>query len=287
VGAPVTIDAIVRTRAEIAGTILSRGGDDDLPALKANPPATLAEVAAFFADPPPGALDTFATTDGDHGRIEVGRHAVCHDVGRPSPDRRYPGEAKQAASPPSPASPRSAGSRARPSAKPRSASGATTSPPRPGSTPAPSPARRARPPGHREPPALGARRGPPRRPLARLRTGHGPENMAVVKHMAMNPLRRAEPATGLKNRRKLAGWNPAYLHALIRQTTRLPCHRAGLGLTSRDPSLYKVQPRERVHARLRRGGRAAEGDGLLNRYTPTRGIVGSNPIPSVRFLRIR
>ena len=30
----------------------------------------------------------------------------------------------------------------------------------------------------------------------------------------------------------------------------------------------------------RRGGRAAEGDGLLNRYTGITRIVGSNPIPS-------
>ena len=43
--------------------------------------------------------------------------------------------------------------------------------------------------------------------LSRLRTGHGPENMADVKHMALNILRHAEPATSLKIRRKLAGWN--------------------------------------------------------------------------------
>jgi predicted transposase YbfD/YdcC len=52
--------------------------------------------------------------------------------------------------------------------------------------------------------------------LARLRTGHGPENMAVVKHMAMNLLRDAKPTTSLKNRRKLAGWNLDYLDNLIR-----------------------------------------------------------------------
>ncbi len=33
---------------------------------------------------------------------------------------------------------------------------------------------------------------------------------------------------------------------------------------------------------LRRGGREAEGGGLLNRYTLSRRIVGSNPIPSAR-----
>ena len=53
--------------------------------------------------------------------------------------------------------------------------------------------------------------------LARLRTGHGPENMAVVKHMAMNLVRQASPTTSLKNRRKLAGWDLAYLETLIRQ----------------------------------------------------------------------
>ena len=52
--------------------------------------------------------------------------------------------------------------------------------------------------------------------LARLRTGHGPENMAVVKHMAMNILRQAKPTTSLKNRRKLAGWNLDYLDDLIK-----------------------------------------------------------------------
>src|SRR4051812_34123951 len=34
--------------------------------------------------------------------------------------------------------------------------------------------------------------------LARLRTGHGPENMAVIKHMAFNLLQTASPTTSLK-----------------------------------------------------------------------------------------
>ncbi len=41
--------------------------------------------------------------------------------------------------------------------------------------------------------------------LARLRIGHGPANMAVVKHMALNLLHQAKPASSLKNRRKRAG----------------------------------------------------------------------------------
>ena len=54
--------------------------------------------------------------------------------------------------------------------------------------------------------------------LARLRTGHGPENMATVKHMAINLVRQAKPTTNLKNRRKPAAWNPDYLETLLRQT---------------------------------------------------------------------
>ena len=52
--------------------------------------------------------------------------------------------------------------------------------------------------------------------LARLRTGHGPENMAVVKHMALNLVRQAKLTTSLKNRRKLAGWDVSYLETVIR-----------------------------------------------------------------------
>src|SRR4051794_29558866 len=89
-GALVTIDAI-GTQARIAATILGRGGDYLL-ALKENRPAMFGDVEAFFAEPPPGAVDTFETTDGDHGRIEVRRHAVCRHVTWLFSDRRYPGE---------------------------------------------------------------------------------------------------------------------------------------------------------------------------------------------------
>jgi hypothetical protein len=54
--------------------------------------------------------------------------------------------------------------------------------------------------------------------LARLRSGHGPPNMAIVKHTAMNLLSQAKPITSLKNRRKRAGWNQNYLEQIIRRT---------------------------------------------------------------------
>jgi predicted transposase YbfD/YdcC len=53
--------------------------------------------------------------------------------------------------------------------------------------------------------------------LARLRSGHGPANMAVVRHMALNLLKQTKPTISLKNRRKRAGWNTDYLAAIIQQ----------------------------------------------------------------------
>jgi predicted transposase YbfD/YdcC len=90
-GALVTIDAM-GTRTEIAQTIIDRGGDYLL-SLKENRPTTYAEVETFFANPPQDAsLDTTETVDADHARIETRRHAVCHTVDWLFSDRRYPGE---------------------------------------------------------------------------------------------------------------------------------------------------------------------------------------------------
>ena len=54
--------------------------------------------------------------------------------------------------------------------------------------------------------------------LCRLRTGHGPHNMAVIRHMAMNLVRTASGRHSLKVRPKRAAWNVDHLHALLRQT---------------------------------------------------------------------
>jgi hypothetical protein len=54
--------------------------------------------------------------------------------------------------------------------------------------------------------------------LTRLRTGDGPQNMAIIRHTALNLLSRAKPTVSLKNRRNRAGWNAAYLETIIRQT---------------------------------------------------------------------
>ena len=51
---------------------------------------------------------------------------------------------------------------------------------------------------------------------AGLRSGHGPENMAIVKHMALNLMRSTKATASLKVRRKKAGWNTTYLGQVLR-----------------------------------------------------------------------
>lgn len=209
-GALVTIDAM-GTQKEIAQAILD-GGADYVLALKGNWPATYAEVEKLFGDPPPSiALRHSKTVDGDHGRIETRRHTVCHDVGWLCSDRRYPGEF------------------AFPGLK---AIGMVRSETEQDGIVA----RETR--YYLCSTALGAEDlgrvvrghwGIENRlhwvldvvfhdDLARLRSGHGPANMAIVKHTAMNLLTRAKPITSLKNRRKKAGWNQDYLEKVIRHT---------------------------------------------------------------------
>ena len=54
--------------------------------------------------------------------------------------------------------------------------------------------------------------------LSRLRSGCGPQNMATVRHMALNLLRAANDKHSLKVRRKSAAWDTNYLEAILRQT---------------------------------------------------------------------
>jgi predicted transposase YbfD/YdcC len=56
--------------------------------------------------------------------------------------------------------------------------------------------------------------------LMRLRTDHGPKNMATIKHMAINLIRNAAGNDSLKSRRKAAAWNHDYLPKLITQTAQ-------------------------------------------------------------------
>jgi predicted transposase YbfD/YdcC len=207
-GALVTIDAI-GTQIEIAKAIVDGGGDYLLP-LKANRPALLAEVETFFADPGNAPdCQAFATVDGDHGRLEQRRHRVCHKVDWLKSDRRSPDE------------------REIPHLAMIGLVETTTE--RGGKIEherryyicsamldAKTFANAVRTHWHVENRLHWVLDVVFHDDLARLRTGFGPQNMAVVKHMAMNLIRHPKDRHSLKNRRKLACLNCDYLESLIR-----------------------------------------------------------------------
>ncbi len=212
-GALVTIDAM-GTQIEIADKIVARGGDYLL-ALKGNRPALHRDVAAFFDDPPAEMLEPeHETTDGGHGRIEERRHVVCHEVGWLFSDRRYTDE---------PRFPHLSMIGMVESRSERNGALARERRYYLSSTPLDAKTFAA---------AVRAHWGVENRlhwvldvvfhdDLARLRSGNGPQNMAVVKHMAMNLVRHPKDKHSLKVRRKLANLNPTYLETLIRQNAAL------------------------------------------------------------------
>jgi predicted transposase YbfD/YdcC len=51
----------------------------------------------------------------------------------------------------------------------------------------------------------------------RTRLGNGPENLAVLRHIAINPMQKEETKGALRGKFKQAGWNDAYLTRLLAQ----------------------------------------------------------------------
>ena len=49
----------------------------------------------------------------------------------------------------------------------------------------------------------------------RTRLGNGPNNMAVLRHMALNVLQKDKTKTSLRGKIKRAGWDDAYLASLV------------------------------------------------------------------------
>ena len=87
----VTADAL-HCQNETAALIMERGGDYLL-RLKGNRPAQSQAVAAYFADAETlASLPCHETIDGDHGRLEVRRAWVSHDLGWLQGPKRAVGE---------------------------------------------------------------------------------------------------------------------------------------------------------------------------------------------------
>ena len=209
-GALVTIDAM-GTQTDIAEKIVERGGDYLL-ALKANRPLLHHEVEEFFKAPSADMLQpVHDTTDGDHGRIEERHHVVCHEVDWLFSDRRHSDE---------PRFPHLAMIGMVQTRVERNGAIERERRYYLSSTKLDAKAFAA---------AVRAHWGIENRlhwvldvvfhdDLARLRSLNGPQNMALVKHMAMNLVRNPKDKHSLKVRRKLANLNPHYLDTLIRQS---------------------------------------------------------------------
>jgi predicted transposase YbfD/YdcC len=207
-GMLVTGDAI-HCQSETARLVAERGGAW-LFALKANRPVMQADVAACFADPKAAHFETHTTTDADHGRIETRRHVVCHEVNWLFSERRYPDE------------PRLSGLATLAMVE------ATIE--RNGRT---STARRYY--------VSSARLTAPRfaeavrahwqienglhwvldttfdEDRARNRRDHGPENLAVLRKLALNVLRSARPDISIRRRRKRSGWSNEVARSVLGQ----------------------------------------------------------------------
>lgn len=203
-GALVTGDAI-HAQADTAQLVLDRGGDW-LFALKANRPAMLREVAAFFADPPEP-LDTFETVDADHGRIETRRHRVTHCVDwlfghRAEPDApRMPDlatlacvEATRDGGPPS--------TRYYLSSAPLTAERF---------------ARAVRSHWAIENSLHWVLDVTFDEDGARNRADNGPENLAILRRLTLNLLRTARPNLPVSRKRKRSGWSDDFARSIIGQ----------------------------------------------------------------------
>lgn len=209
-GALVTIDAIA-TNPAVASAI-TRAGGDYLLALKRNQPNLHDEIARYFDDPATPGLAVHETLDKDHGRIETRRTWVAGDVGWLEGARHYPGE------------PRFPALRSLVKTSPRTeCRGKLTCEPRYFiSSAALTPERAAE--------AVRAHWGIEslhwsldvtfKEDLSRLRRGHGPQNMALVRRLAFNILRNGRGKRSIKTARKAAGWNTKVLASLLNAPIR-------------------------------------------------------------------
>lgn len=210
-GAVVTIDAIA-CNPKIAGAIVEHGADYLL-AVKDNQPSLQREIETFFAEAPPEAVAACTDLDKNHGRIEERRCVVSKEIDWLTGTRRFPGEYRF---PKLAAVAMVEAKVERPDHSTRERRYYICSAPLP-------PERLA-----------SAVRGHWRienslhwvldvvfrDDLSRLRKGHGAQNMAIVRHFAINLVRAAKDRRSLKTRRKRAGWDPNYLASLLGASAR-------------------------------------------------------------------
>lgn len=206
-GMLVTGDAL-HCQTQTAELICERGGDW-LFALKDNRPALREAVAAYFDDPPQG-LDEHVTTDADHGRIETRAHAVSHEVDWLFSDRRYPHE------PALPALATIAMVEARVVQDGRESLSRrfyVSSAP----LTAEAFANAARAHWRIETSLHWVLDTTFDEDRARNRKDHGPENLAILRKLALNVLRSARPDISIRRKRKRSGWSDDFARTILGQ----------------------------------------------------------------------
>lgn len=210
-GALVTIDAIA-TNGKIAGAIRDAGADYLL-AVKANQPTLREEVEALFADTPEQELDTDDDLGKDHGRIERRMVTVCREADWLKGERRFPGELRL----PGAATVIRVVTRTELKDRCRFETRYFIS----------SAALDAKAAGkavrshwaienslHWVLDVIFAD------DQSRLRKGHGAQNMAVVRHFALNLVRGAPGKQSIKLKRKRAGWDSDFLNEILNPSPR-------------------------------------------------------------------
>lgn len=210
-GATISIDAIA-CNATIAATIKAAGANYLL-AVKSNQPTLRTEIEDYFASAPAEVLDTATDWDKGHGRIEERTVTISREADWLDGDRRFPGELRL------PGVTTIIKVRSRTELKDRcrtdtryyiSSANLT----------AQAAAEAVR--GHW---------GIENRlhwvldvvfaeDQARLRTGYGAKNMAIVRHFAINMVRAIADKKTIKLRRKAAGWNVRYLASILGLSAR-------------------------------------------------------------------
>jgi predicted transposase YbfD/YdcC len=199
-GTIVTVDAL-NCQREIASKIVDKGGDYAL-ALKGNQGTLHDDVRRFLDDPECQASVSKATVDADNGRIETRTAMISTDIGWLQEDHNWPGLI-------------AIGKVVRIREIARKTTTETAY--------------------YLLSTAMSAERlnevvrshwGVENRlhwrldvvmneDQARNRLGHGPQNLAVLRHMAINVMQKDPTKGSLRGKFKRAGWNDAYLTSLI------------------------------------------------------------------------
>jgi predicted transposase YbfD/YdcC len=205
-GSLVSIDAM-GCQSDIAAKIVDLGGDYLL-ATKDNQKTAHAEIELYFDGAPDSELDVVTDTDKGHGRIETRRHMVSHNVGWMSGSRRYPDEPRFqglcaiAIVETRIETPAETGTQVKIERRCYISSRKLT---------AQAFAEAARSHWAIENGLHWVLDVIFKEDQSRLRRGHGAQNMALVRHLALNLIRAMPGKQSIKGKRKLATWDDTYL----------------------------------------------------------------------------